>query len=532
MVQLSEKPLKVSDNIYQNIETNIYINVGQARRRQPPSPSAPQAAEAAAADERTTAASREWRSVPDPKPDREKVYQNVADFSYTDYVTAPETKPKRPPKPSDLRPRRMPPPLPPHADAPESVPRGGDERDKGVYEIFGGTPDEQLTSSSTETESMSFGKHLSKQTRQEVSRGRPDVSTAITSELAKALNVRKKKVESSAGAPVPSGDSAKPATPGKKLDMEGDSQSTEPPWAGKVKLKPTHPNRQSVSETSKSNQTASSPPPPPPPADTQKAAASAGPLTASAAGPPPQAAAANPPTKADKPSTPGSPRVPPPAKPKPLRPAKNAAAAVAAGPDSPQAPDVVVATGAGMPAAASHPLQAPAPAPSSSMTAQKAAGGEAKPKPSTPVTTTTTPQDTATGTSTPPPAQPPPAATAIPPGHDAGVSQTQATDDASMYINQSQMAVVEPTQHKPEAKPSGQGVAPPPHSLDAMTIEDVKQLLTKLNLARFHQQFEQNQVDGVLLRELDADTLRGDFGMTRTETMRLRNFVERGHLPK
>lgn len=114
------------------------------------------------------------------------------------------------------------------------------------------------------------------------------------------------------------------------------------------------------------------------------------------------------------------------------------------------------------------------------------------------------------------------------------MSQTQATDDASMYINQSQMAVVGPTQHKPEAKPTGQGVAPPPHSeaLDAMTIEDVKQLLTKLNLARFHQQFEQNQVDGVLLRELDADTLRGDFGMTRIETMRLRNFVERGHLPK
>ena len=140
-------------------------------------------------------------------------------------------------------------------------------------------------------------------------------------------------------------------------------------------------------------------------------------------------------------------------------------------------------------------------------------------------------------------------------GQISKASPIQPPGDASMYINQSQMAVVGPTQHTKFAKPSGQDLPPSKDparkqsldrqaalsakqdrpqtgTLDTMTVEDVKELLTKLNLAHHHKQFEENQVDGLLLRDLDAVTLKDDFGMTRTETMRLRNFVKKGHLPK
>ena len=65
-----------------------------------------------------------------------------------------------------------------------------------------------------------------------------------------------------------------------------------------------------------------------------------------------------------------------------------------------------------------------------------------------------------------------------------------------------------------------------------MTMEDVRQVMIRLKLDKYLDKFEENQVDGMLLQDLDTDILTKEFDMTKTETKRVRNFVEKGHLPK
>lgn len=69
-------------------------------------------------------------------------------------------------------------------------------------------------------------------------------------------------------------------------------------------------------------------------------------------------------------------------------------------------------------------------------------------------------------------------------------------------------------------------------SVENMSIEDVKGILVQLKLTAYVDKFEELQVDGVLLQELNKDVLMKDFGMIFVEATKLRNFVEKGHLPK
>ena len=489
MVQLSEKPLKASDNIYHNIETNVYINVQQPRCGPPLGAYTPETSK-------------------NVDRDQERLYENVAGLGYPHHHT-PETKPKRPPKPPKLKPRRAPPEV---ADGVYESFSDSNEPETNVYEpvhtcsVQASTKADSTTSDVRRAEQLHHV-HIGGQRR---SPHATPAGPTVTPELEKALHKRKKKVEGpEGGVPVEN----IPTKPSKRPDAD-DPKVAEPERM--VQLKPAS---QKPAFPEKSNQESSPPP------DTKATSAS----TMAATGPP--QVSVKPPPETNKPTRPTKPGTLP--KPRPV--AKTSLADL----DFPKAskPDQKPQHGAGDRSTTKN----------DEWTSQNPSPGVKKPAappqeavPSSPASTKPVKSST------------PAAAT---PEQSSKVSPVQPPKDASIYINQSQMAVVGPTQHTKLAKLSGQDLPSSKdpackqsldrqaalsakqdrlqtETLDTMTIKDVKKLLTKLNLAKYHTQFEENQVDGLLLRDLDAVTLMNDFGMTRIETMRLRNFVEKGHLPK
>lgn len=161
--------------------------------------------------------------------------------------------------------------------------------------------------------------------------------------------------------------------------------------------------------------------------------------------------------------------------------------------------------------------------------------------------------------------------------HDQGQRQrggsksggTEPVNQDTIYVNQAEMVVVKPT---PRSQPDSgslekeKGFKPPqlivraletvplPDSnhaassqgdqiqamasdthhweVENMSIEEVKNVLLQLKLADYVDLFDDTQVDGVLLQGLDKESLMKDFGMKSVEALKLRNFVEKGHLPK
>lgn len=63
------------------------------------------------------------------------------------------------------------------------------------------------------------------------------------------------------------------------------------------------------------------------------------------------------------------------------------------------------------------------------------------------------------------------------------------------------------------------------------TIKELGEILIKLKLEKFVDQFAANMVDGVIVQELSADDLRNEFKFTKIEALRLRKYIENGHIP-
>ncbi|XP_062617793.1 uncharacterized protein LOC134279414 [Saccostrea cucullata] len=63
------------------------------------------------------------------------------------------------------------------------------------------------------------------------------------------------------------------------------------------------------------------------------------------------------------------------------------------------------------------------------------------------------------------------------------------------------------------------------------TIKEIGEILIKLKLEKFVDQFAKNMVDGVIVQELSAEDLRNEFKFTKIEALRLRKYIENGHIP-
>ncbi|KAK3578195.1 hypothetical protein CHS0354_015246 [Potamilus streckersoni] len=72
------------------------------------------------------------------------------------------------------------------------------------------------------------------------------------------------------------------------------------------------------------------------------------------------------------------------------------------------------------------------------------------------------------------------------------------------------------------------------HKFDVrdMTMSEVASALIKLKLEKYTSSFKSALVDGMILSKLKEDDLQKDFGFTRIEAIRLKAFVETGHIPK
>lgn len=73
---------------------------------------------------------------------------------------------------------------------------------------------------------------------------------------------------------------------------------------------------------------------------------------------------------------------------------------------------------------------------------------------------------------------------------------------------------------------------PEESDIRSMTITEIAERLNELNLANYIQLFKENQVDGMILANLKTDDLIQELGMKKLEAVRLKTFVESGHIPK
>ena len=56
--------------------------------------------------------------------------------------------------------------------------------------------------------------------------------------------------------------------------------------------------------------------------------------------------------------------------------------------------------------------------------------------------------------------------------------------------------------------------------------------MRQLNLADYISLFEEHMVDGAILKELDVEILKTDFGFKGIEAIRMMKFAREGHIPK
>ena len=69
-------------------------------------------------------------------------------------------------------------------------------------------------------------------------------------------------------------------------------------------------------------------------------------------------------------------------------------------------------------------------------------------------------------------------------------------------------------------------------TLDALSIDDVREKLKELQLNKYAKKFHKSYVDGVILQKLTEDTLKTEFGMSHLEFIRLNAFVTDLHIPQ
>ena len=53
-----------------------------------------------------------------------------------------------------------------------------------------------------------------------------------------------------------------------------------------------------------------------------------------------------------------------------------------------------------------------------------------------------------------------------------------------------------------------------------------------LKLCKYISQFQEHMIDGAILKEIDKELLKSDFGFNIIEAIRLIKFAKEGHIPK
>ncbi|KAL3889398.1 hypothetical protein ACJMK2_001742 [Sinanodonta woodiana] len=79
---------------------------------------------------------------------------------------------------------------------------------------------------------------------------------------------------------------------------------------------------------------------------------------------------------------------------------------------------------------------------------------------------------------------------------------------------------------------STRNITRPTFDVREMNMRDVADALIKLKLEKYTSLFISSLVDGMILSKLNEADLQKDFGFSKIEAIRLRTFVETGHIPK
>ncbi|KAK7088013.1 hypothetical protein V1264_021991 [Littorina saxatilis] len=482
IVQLCRKPLKATDNIYANIETNIFISVkgkthgGWGGRRQPQPRVTP--LQGHPAQTGATSSDCDYENFN---------FQNKTGKAHAE-VKSPEL-PRRPEPPvprTSINPEPARPEPSRHLEQTSGMfPQSPGSDSDGIYEPCFDDSDsgsEDDVYEAIEPEPMSKKKLMKEQAKKAHSAERmstPVIATALTSELEQTLQRRKQSIEN-IGKQTLEKVRESPETAAKKPSEDESKTSTFP-----------------FNTRFKSTKAASNLPKPSSQPSDIKAAITPSTLSATDSNDStPSSATSGKPQKVAKPQLTSKPTVP------------------------------------------TKPLNTTAPKPSAAKALQANIAAAA------------TALKTQSNTLTTP-------ATQIQPSeiHPAKASNTQnyvpATQKPaeSEYVNQKEMAVVGPRSRQRTApspsnsqspSPKQPSPQPPPPALQKqeklkplqkMSIADVMALLSRLNMTEYQTQFEEKQVDGVLLGTLTDEALKEDFNMSAVDRIKLKNFISAGHLP-
>ncbi|XP_061178680.1 uncharacterized protein LOC133187339 [Saccostrea echinata] len=63
------------------------------------------------------------------------------------------------------------------------------------------------------------------------------------------------------------------------------------------------------------------------------------------------------------------------------------------------------------------------------------------------------------------------------------------------------------------------------------SIKELGEILVKLKLDKFVDRFSEDMIDGEIVQDLTVADLKEDYNFTKTEAIRLRKFIEQGHIP-
>ena len=63
-------------------------------------------------------------------------------------------------------------------------------------------------------------------------------------------------------------------------------------------------------------------------------------------------------------------------------------------------------------------------------------------------------------------------------------------------------------------------------------FQELAVCMEKLKLSQYISVFQENLIDGAILKELDTELLKTDFGFKGIEAIRLMKFAREGHIPK
>jgi hypothetical protein len=71
-----------------------------------------------------------------------------------------------------------------------------------------------------------------------------------------------------------------------------------------------------------------------------------------------------------------------------------------------------------------------------------------------------------------------------------------------------------------------------PCYVSGKSIKELGEILVKLRLGKYAERFAEDLIDGEIVQDLTADDLKADYQFTKTEAIRLRKYIEQGHIPQ